>query len=167
MIFATVGTHEDPFNRLLGALDALVASGALGDEEVICQSGYCDIQAPNVTCHKQLPFDELQDLMARARIIITHGGPASIMQALAHGTIPIVVPRQADFGEHVDNHQCRFAEKMSARVLVVFDIDTLAEVIHTYSAAIGAFPSSDAGPERAKAFAAKLDALCESLLTEP
>ena len=164
MIFATVGTHEDPFNRLLQALDDLVASGKLEDEEVVCQSGYCDIDAPNVTCHTQLPFDDLQALMRDARIIITHGGPASIMQALAHGKIPIVVPRQADFGEHVDNHQCRFAEKMSNRVLVVFDIEDLEGLIVNYKQEIARFPASDAGPDRAKSFAKKLDALCSDLL---
>lgn len=164
MIFATVGTHEDPFNRLLKALDNLAASGKLGDEDIVCQSGYCDIDAPNVTCHTQLPFDELQALMASARVIITHGGPASIMQALAHGKIPIVVPRQADFGEHVDNHQCRFAEKMSERVLVVFDIAELESLILNYADQVDRFPSSNAGPDRAKLFAKKLDELCLSLL---
>ena len=165
MIFATVGTHEDPFNRLLQALDDLAASGKLGAEEIVCQSGYCDIEAPSVPCHTQLPFDDLQALMSDARVIITHGGPASIMQALAHGKIPIVVPRQADFGEHVDNHQCRFAEKMSNRVLVVFNIGELEGLIVNYEKEVARFPASDAGPDRAKSFAKKLDALCGALLS--
>lgn len=164
MILATVGTHEDPFNRLLQALDDLVDSGAI-QEAVICQSGYCTIEAKHVECHKQLPFDALQDLMAEARIIITHGGPASIMQALAHGVIPIVVPRQAEHGEHVDNHQCRFAEKMSNRVLTVFDIQDLAGSILEYEERIANLPTTDAGPERAKIFGEKLDALCLDLLS--
>ena len=164
MILATVGTHEDPFNRLLLALNALVESGAI-DEPVICQSGYCTAVAPLIECHKQLPFDTLQAYMADARIIITHGGPASIMQALAHGVIPIVVPRQAEFGEHVDNHQCRFAEKMSERVLVVIDIADLAESIAKYDQRVAKLPATDAGPERAKIFAGKLDALCLDLLS--
>lgn len=163
MILATVGTHEDPFDRLLVELERLCQTGAV-QEEVICQSGYCTVQTHHVTTHKQLPFDELQALMSRARIIITHGGPASIMQALAHGTIPIVVPRQADFGEHVDNHQCRFAEKMSDRVLTVFDISELEGMIGNYTDRVASLPSTDAGPERAKLFSAKLDALCWQVL---
>ena len=164
MILATVGTHEDPFDRLLSELERLCEAGVL-QEEVICQSGYCTVTTEHVKTHKQLPFDELQVLMSRARIIITHGGPASIMQALAHGTIPIVVPRQADFGEHVDNHQCRFAEKMSNRVLTVFDISDLEPMIANYVERVASLPSTDAGPERAKLFSAKLDELCWKVLT--
>ena len=163
MILATVGTHEDPFDRLLSELERLCENGFL-QEEVICQSGYCTVETKHVETHKQLPFDELQALMSRARIIITHGGPASIMQALAHDTIPIVVPRQADFGEHVDNHQCRFAEKMSERVLTVFDISDLQAMIGHYDERVASLPSTDAGPERAKLFSAKLDALCWKVL---
>ena len=163
MILATVGTHEDPFDRLLGELERLCSEGTL-DEEVICQSGYCTLETTHVKTHKQLPFDDLQALMARARIIITHGGPASIMQALAHGTIPIVVPRQADFGEHVDNHQCRFAEKMSNRVLTVFDIKDLEGMILHYEERVASLPSTDAGPERARLFSSKLDDLCWRVL---
>lgn len=164
LILATVGTHEDPFNRLLDALDGLVERGII-TEPVICQSGYCTSTPKHVECHKQLPFDSLQALMADARLIITHGGPASIMQALAHGVIPIVVPRQSDFGEHVDNHQCRFAEKMSDRVITVFDISDLEGAIVDYSSRIAALPTTDAGPERAKVFADKLDALCWDVLS--
>jgi len=163
VILATVGTHEDPFNRLLEALDALVEDGFI-EERVVCQSGYCTYEAKHVECHKQLPFDDLQALMAEARIIITHGGPASIMQALAHGKIPIVVPRRAEFGEHVDNHQCRFAEKMMSRVLAVFEIDLLKGSILEYSERIASLPATDAGPERARVFASNLDALCIEVL---
>ena len=164
LILATVGTHEDPFNRLLDELDSLVERGVIS-EPVICQSGYCTSTPKHVECHKQLPFDSLQELMSQARLIITHGGPASIMQALAHGVIPIVVPRQADFGEHVDNHQCRFAEKMSDRVLTVFDIADLESTIREYADRIKALPTTDAGPERAKVFAGKLDTLCWEVLS--
>ena len=163
MILATVGTHEDPFDRLLGELERLKSEGIV-EEDVICQSGYCTLEIQWDTTHKQLPFDDLQELMANARIIITHGGPASIMQALAHGVIPIVVPRQADFGEHVDNHQCRFAEKMSDRVLTVLNIQDLEDRILNYDTQIANLPSTDAGPDRARVFSEKLDTLCWDVL---
>ena len=163
MILATVGTHEDQFNRLLLELERLVSTGEI-TEDVVVQSGYCTAEAPSLTCHKQLPFDELQGLMADARIIITHGGPASIMQAMAHGKIPIVVPRQSGHGEHVDDHQCRFAERMAERVLVVMDIDTLGGTIANHAELTSALPSTDAGPARAAVFSDKLDELCWGLL---
>ena len=159
MIFCTVGTHEDPFDRLLQALDALP-----GTERIVIQSGYSTYAPKRCEAEKMMPFDRVQALMAEARIVITHGGPASIMQALAHGKVPIVVPRQSAFGEHVDDHQVRFSKKIADRVLVVLDIAELPGLIADYDARVAGLGTGSFGPERARAFAEKLDALCEGLL---
>jgi UDP-N-acetylglucosamine transferase subunit ALG13 len=156
LIFATVGTHEDPFDRLIAALDALDT-----DEEIVVQYGY---SSPPKRCRGEsmMPFDAIQDHMARARVVITHGGPASIMQALSHGKVPIVVPRQPQFGEHVDDHQVRFSKRVADRVIVVLDVADLPAAIRDYDKHAAAAVTS--GPERARQFAEKLDALCEDLL---
>ena len=39
MIFVTVGTHEQPFNRLVKAIDKLKKDGVI-TEDVIMQTGY-------------------------------------------------------------------------------------------------------------------------------
>ncbi len=166
MILATVGTHEDPFDRLLRELDRLCATGAI-TEPVFCQSGYCTFETERVECARQLPFDVLQQKMRDARVIITHGGPATIMQALAHGKVPLVVPRQARFGEHVDDHQVRFAKKISDRVFPVIDIAELGPLIATYDERVAALPAGGDGRERARDFAQKMDALCSEVLTRP
>lgn len=166
MIFATVGTHEDPFDRLLTALDALVAEGAI-TEPVHIQSGYSKAPAPRCVVTPMMPFDTLQAEMAAARIVITHGGPASIMQAFAHDKVPIVVPRQSQFGEHVDDHQVRFARRMADRVLVVLDIAELGPTIRDYDARVAALGSASVGSERAKVFAGRFEALCEEVLARP
>lgn len=160
MIFATVGTHEDPFDRLLKALDALP-----GDEEVVVQSGYSTYAPRRCKAEAMMPYDRVQALMRDARVVVTHGGPASIMQALAHGKVPIVVPRQAAFGEHVDDHQVRFARRVADRVLVVLDIADLAPTIADYEARVRGLGSGDYGPARARAFAERFDAVCERVLT--
>ncbi len=163
MVLCTVGTHEDPFNRLVQALDELKLAGLIEDEVVI-QSGWSTYPARACRLHEQLPFDELQSLMADARIVITHGGPASIMQALAHGKVPVVVPRQSGFGEHVDDHQVRFAQRLSDRVLVVIDIAELEAVLAGHAVLAAGLPANEGGRQRAVAFAEKLDVLCETLL---
>jgi UDP-N-acetylglucosamine transferase subunit ALG13 len=160
MIFATVGTHEDPFNRLLEALDALP-----GDEPVVIQSGYSTYVPRRCTAEAMMPYARIQALMAEARIVITHGGPASIMQALAHGKVPIVVPRQSAFGEHVDDHQVRFSRRIADRVLVVIDIHDLAPTIAAYETRVAGLGGGSFGPERARLFAEKLDRLCDTLLS--
>jgi len=166
VILATVGTHEDPFDRLLLELDRLCDSGAI-TEPVFCQSGYCTVEPQHVACARQLPFEELQQKMRDARVIITHGGPATIMQALAHGKVPLVVPRQARFGEHVDDHQVRFAHKISDRVFPIIDIDELGQLLATYDERVAALPAGGDGRERARDFANKMDALCVDVLDRP
>lgn len=41
MIFVTVGTHEQQFNRLIKEVDRLKGTGAI-DQEVFIQTGYSD-----------------------------------------------------------------------------------------------------------------------------
>jgi UDP-N-acetylglucosamine transferase subunit ALG13 len=161
LIFATVGTHEDPFDRLVLDLERIAEQTG---EEIIIQTGYTRVPAPHCTVQAMMPFDEVQAHMKRARVVITHGGPASIMQAFAHGKVPIVVPRQSAFGEHVDDHQVRFSAKIADRVLRVLDIADLGPTIRTYAERTASMAGGAPGPDRARAFALKFDALCESVL---
>ena len=70
-----------------------------------------------------------------AHIVITHGGPASFIMPLQIGKTPIVVPRQQQFNEHVNNHQVEFARNIVERmgiIISVENIDKLGEVIINY-----------------------------------
>lgn len=156
MIFATVGTHEDPFDRLVLELDRL--QPALG-EEVVIQSGYTRVPAPRCTVVPMLDFRTMQARMAAARVVVTHGGPASIMQAFAHGKTPVVVPRQARFREHVDDHQVRFSARIADRIVRVLDIAELGPAI-----ALAATRPATGRSGQAEAFALRFDALCEDVL---
>ena len=163
MIFATVGTHEDPFDRLCTELERLVSSGELA-EPVHLQSGYSTVATPSCSVERMMPFERVQARMREARVVVTHGGPASIMQALALGKVPVVVPRQARFGEHVDDHQVRFAARIADRVLVVQDIAELGGALREHADRVRNLGSNVGGPERAGAFALRLDELCAGLL---
>ena len=160
MIFVTVGTHEDGFDRLLHEVDRLVGVRVI-TEEVVYQIGYARFQPRHGRVEPMIPFDEVQALMRQARVIVTHGGPASIMQALALGKVPVVVPRRAKFGEHVDDHQVRFAKHLADRVEVVLDIADLATAIGAAADRTG--PPPLPGASRADAFGARFEALCDTL----
>ena len=70
-----------------------------------------------------------------ARIVITHGGPASFIMPLQIGKTPIVVPRQHQFNEHVNDHQVEFARNVAQRmgtIIPVEDIETLGDIITNY-----------------------------------
>ena len=109
MIFVTVGTHEQPFNRLIGCMDELKGRNVI-QEEVIMQTGYSTYVPQYCQWKKMLSYDEMSENVRNARIVITHGGPASFFMPLQLGKTPIVVPRQKRYGEHVNDHQKEIVE---------------------------------------------------------
>lgn len=134
MIFVTVGTHEQSFERLVKEIDELKENGTI-NEDVIIQKGYTDYELKNCKAYKLIGYDDMQKYMKEARIIITHGGPASFIAPLSMGKVPIVVPRQKDFNEHVNNHQVEFVKQVVARdntLIQVYDIKDLKEKILNY-----------------------------------
>ncbi len=134
MIFVTVGTHEQPFDRLISAIDALKGEGIIR-EDVIIQTGYSTYEPKHCTFSKLLPYSDMVKNVADARIVITHGGPSSFIMPLQIGKIPVVVPRQEKYGEHINDHQLMFALEVQERqknILVVQDMDQLADMIIHY-----------------------------------
>ena len=134
MIFVTVGTHEQPFNRLVKKVDDLVADGTI-KEKVVIQTGFSTYQPVHCDNHKMMSFEEMQSTLKEARIVITHGGPSSFIEALQFGKVPIAVPRQETYHEHVNNHQVDFTELIDKRmnnIIPVYDIDQLANTIEKY-----------------------------------
>ena len=131
MIFVTVGTHEQPFNRLVKAVDDLKMNGIIQDN-VFIQIGFSTYVPEACQWKRMLPFDEMWEKVSQARIVITHGGPASFMMPLQMGKVPIVVPRQAEFGEHVNDHQVEFVRHISSQtgmIVPVYEIVTLESAI--------------------------------------
>jgi UDP-N-acetylglucosamine transferase subunit ALG13 len=125
MIFVTTGTC-DPFDRLLSAVDA-----ARFDEELVVQHGVSSVRPADARCVDFLPFGELVELVRSARVVITHAGVGSVLTTLTIGKRPVVVPRLAQAGDAVDDHQLEFARRLAARGLVtlVEDVSKLREAI--------------------------------------
>lgn len=138
MIFVTVGTHEQPFNRLIEHIDNLKRDGII-TEDVVMQTGFCTYEPKYCEWAKLYPYQKMIDYVNEARIVITHGGPATFIMPLQVGKTPIVVPRQAKFDEHVNNHQLTFAKEVANRmgtIIVVDDIKDLRNIIANYDVAI-------------------------------
>lgn len=134
MIFVTVGTHEQPFNRLVKAVDELKRDGIIA-EDVIMQTGFSTYEPKYCQWSKLIPYQQMIKNVEEARIVITHGGPASFIMPLQIGKIPIVVPRQHRFDEHVNDHQVEFARNVAKRIgtiINVEDIETLGDIITNY-----------------------------------
>lgn len=138
MIFVTVGTHEQPFNRLLQKIDELKEKGII-NEEVIIQTGFSTYEPKYCTWSSLLPYSQMVQNVKEARIVITHGGPASFIMPLQIGKTPIVVPRQKQFDEHVNNHQVDFSKAVAERmgtIITVVDINDLENTIVNYDSIV-------------------------------
>lgn len=136
MIFVTVGTHEQPFDRLVQAVDELKGDGVIAsDEPVFIQTGFSTYTPQHSEWSKLLPYQEMQQRFHDARIVITHGGPSSFLAPLQIGKIPIVVPRRVEYGEHVNDHQVDFAHDVAERfdnIIIASDKNELANAIQNY-----------------------------------
>jgi len=136
MIFLTVGTTKFPFQRLLKAVDeALIKIGS--KEELIVQSGVSVYQFnyKNVRVFREIPFDKLINYFKEARVIISHGGPATIFLALKYGqNKPLIIPRLSEFKEHVNNHQNFFVDsfKKNKMIVEILSSEKVEDIIATY-----------------------------------
>lgn len=138
MIFVTVGTHEQPFNRLVEYVDNLKRDGVL-KEDVIIQTGYSTYEPEYCEWQKLYPYQKMTELVEQARIVVTHGGPSSFIMPLQIGKTPIVVPRRYEFNEHVNNHQVSFAKAVAERmgtIIVVEEVENLGKTLLNYDSIV-------------------------------
>ncbi len=171
MIFVTVGTHEQPFDRLVKGIDRLKGEGMV-QQDIFIQTGYCSYK-PGFCQYKDfIPFAEMMKRMAEAEIVVTHGGTGSIMLVLYHRKIPVVVPRQKKYHEHIDDHQVLFCKTMAARqkIVAVYELEDLGPAIKNYAPSVrGLQKAASSGPaldEKAGIYSQKLNELCSQLMEQ-
>lgn len=117
LVLVAVGTDHHQFDRLVQWVDRWAADAGPCRAEVLVQHGTS--KAPTVVRGSALlDHAELQEAMDRAAVVVTHGGPATIMEVRRRDRLPICVPRDPVRGEHVDNHQQLFARRMGAAGVV-------------------------------------------------
>lgn len=133
MIFVTVGTHEQGLDRLLVELDKLIETNEI-EGKVFAQIGYSKYIPRNYEYKTMIGYDEMDQYVRKSDIVITHGGPGSIFHPLQYSKIPIVVPRNPEFNEHVDDHQILFTKRLEkeSKILAVYDIEKLKAAINGY-----------------------------------
>ena len=133
MVFVTIGTHDQEFIRLLKRLDKIQPKLK---EKIIIQKGYSKYVPKNCESFK---FEEsLERYYKKARIVISHGG-SSAWEMLRYKKPLIIVPRQAKFKEHINDHQVEFSQFLEEKtgVKVIYNINNLtAELLRNYEKTI-------------------------------
>lgn len=116
MILLSLGTHQQAFPRALDLIEPL----ACGGEDFVVQHGSTPPRPgmPNTVWIEFMPYASVVGAMKEADSVVCHAGVGTIMTALKAGHTPVVIPRQAQHGEHVDDHQRDIATRFAERGLV-------------------------------------------------
>lgn len=123
MIFVTVGT-QFPFDRLISAIDNIERISSL---EVFAQIGEANYFPKNFSYSKSLTPDEFEEKFSLASVIVSHAGMGTIITAALRQKPIIIVPRDAELGEHRNQHQFGTCKMFSNR-RGVFTCEDLSEI---------------------------------------
>ena len=111
-LFVSVGTDYHRFDRIVWWLDEWLSPGRdVG--HVIVQRG-TSATPEFAESVEYLKRNELITEFTTASVVVCHGGPATIMECRKNGLVPIVVPREEKYDEHVNDHQVDFCERLAA-----------------------------------------------------
>jgi UDP-N-acetylglucosamine--N-acetylmuramyl-(pentapeptide) pyrophosphoryl-undecaprenol N-acetylglucosamine transferase len=118
----TVGTQDYGFRRLLERLVEIIPESW----SVTWQVGATPVDGLAIEVRRWVPADEMSDLLGAADVVVCHAGTGSALSSLDAGRLPVLVPRERQAGEHVDDHQWQTAGYLEHRGLaIVADVDTL------------------------------------------
>ena len=128
-VVVSLGTQESfGFDRLFRSLVPLLEGC-----EVLWQVGAADVSGYGIDGRASVLHSELADAVAEADVVVAHAGTGAALTAIEAGKVPVLVPRLARYGEHVDDHQLQIAAELSRRGLAVecapeqLDVDTLLD----------------------------------------
>lgn len=127
MIFVTIGTQA-PFDRFIKIIDELAPQL---EEEIIAQVHQVGFEPKNIKTVEFLDPDEFNELLKKARLIVSHAGIGTILSALQLNKPIIIFPRIATLGEHRNEHQLATAEKFKelGSVYVAMNEEELREML--------------------------------------
>lgn len=113
-VVVTLGSQEGyPFDQLVDRLAEVLPA----DTEVLWQTGATDGSRFGDAARVSMPAAELEAAMADADLVVAHAGVGSALSSLLTGRHPVLVPRRAHAGEHIDDHQLQIAGELHSRGL--------------------------------------------------
>lgn len=111
-VLVVVGT-KGPFPRLIEAV-AQWAAAREGVEVWVQHAG--GTLPAGIEGVAFAPHAEIVAAMASADVVVCHAGGGAVRDALRLGHVPVVVPRLARHGEHINDHQLELVEALGDRI---------------------------------------------------
>lgn len=130
MILVLLGTQNNDFRRLLDEVEKNIIDGTI-KEEVIVQAGFTKYNSSNMKIFNLTSKENLEKLIAKADLIISHSGVGSLEMALGKGKKVIAIPRKKEYGEHVNNHQMDITKEFVKRgwIMGLEDVKELKDAL--------------------------------------
>ncbi len=130
MIFVTLGTNDESFERLLKAIDKEIEKGTI-NEKVIVQAGCTKYKSKNMEIFDLMSREQFDEYIEKCDLLITHGGVGSILTGINKGKKVIAVPRLAKYNEHGNDHQLQIVENFMKKkyIIGVKDLNKLEKAI--------------------------------------
>ena len=112
MIFISVGNNQQSFIRLFKKFEKIYKKLPKKKTKVICQIGYTDYTNKEFEIIKFIEKKSFNHLVRKSDLFISHAGAGSVIDSINNKKIPILLPREKKYNEHVDNHQIEFYKKL-------------------------------------------------------
>lgn len=128
MIFVTVGTDVHGFERLVATMDQIADTL---EDDVVIQLGETDYRPDHAESFRFTSPDEIDRLYGDAAVVVAHAGAGTVIEIVSRGKPAVIVPRRAEYDEHVDDHQFELATAIEDwdGIFVVDDPDGIEEVL--------------------------------------
>lgn len=144
LIFASVGSRF-PMDRLLNSLE--IAIQAQSQLSADAQVGMSSFKSNAIRTTQTISAKEFERAVDKCDIFISHAGMGNVLLAAKFNKPLIIMPRQACFSEHINDHQIDTAEALASRpsIFVANDASELEDAILTItnSAEIGNLSSNE------------------------
>jgi UDP-N-acetylglucosamine transferase subunit ALG13 len=123
-VFVSVGSRF-PMDRLLVALDHFAAQHPTF--KVSAQSGKCRQLLPHTSSRSWFNPTEFEEAVIDCDIFVSHAGMGNILLAAQHGKPIVIMPRQSQYKEHINDHQLATAEGLKDRPFI-YVVNTAEEL---------------------------------------
>ncbi len=131
MILVLLGTQDSPFDRILKAISKEKEKKNIRDR-VVAQIGCTNFEDESIETFDFASKEKIEELIDKARIVITHGGVGVITECINKGKKVIVVPRLKKYNEHANDHQLQITKEFASKgyILPLYDVKNLSKVLN-------------------------------------
>jgi beta-1,4-N-acetylglucosaminyltransferase len=132
MIFVTVGTHDQQFDRLVRTMDELAWEIK---EAVIIQRGYSRYTPTKAAFFTWATMNEMEQQIRQSRIVVAQAGAGTIITVFRANKPLVLVPRLRRYGEHYNDHQVELASALHqlgrARMVHPLSTESLRNAVYS------------------------------------